>query len=92
MPMPTKKHTVETQIRDIGLAAAATVKGWTAKLVDTGNGIILFSFEVEPHDFSRLESDYWAGKLTLSARDVIVAQRMLKDRLYALKRPMGRKP
>jgi len=93
MPIPTKHHTQrntqEIIIKDIGLSSAATAKGWSVDLVDSGNGMILFRFKGDPQEFSQLEADYWAGKLNLPARAVIMAQRTLKDRLYALKKPTG---
>jgi hypothetical protein len=88
MPTPTKNHTTENLVKDLGLTAAViTAKGWPVELVDSGNGKIFFSFKCNPREFTKLESDYWTGKLSLSARDLLASHRQMKDRLYALKRP-----
>jgi len=88
MSMPTKNRAIETLVKDLGLTTAAiTAKGWPVELVDSGNGRIVFSFKCDPQEFSRLESEYWAGELSLSARDLLANHRQLKNRLYAVKRP-----
>lgn len=85
MATPTKTP-VSKAVRDTGLAAALSTLGWPARLEDRG-GTIFFLFESDPKKFAELEDDYWSGRLKLSARDLIANQKMLKDRLYALKRP-----
>ncbi len=78
---------VTMEIKDLGFSAALASLGHPFDLVDSGNGVILFSFKCKPHEFSRLERAYWSGELSLSARDLLSAHRQLKNRLYALKGP-----
>jgi len=81
---PRITHLQEFSIRDLGFAAALSTSGWPMRL-EGKEGVVHFVFQGIPEKFERMESDYWSGKLELSARDAFQNLRLLKDRLYAAK-------
>jgi hypothetical protein len=85
MPTPAKTNpTAERTIRDIGLSSAFVASGWSTRLENRG-GVVYFVFQGDPDKFKELEDSYWDGRLNLPAKELLMAQRSLKDRLYAAK-------
>ena len=79
-------------VRDLGLASALAAAGWPASLEDR-QGTVYFLFQGKPEHFHKFEAGFWAGSLKLSARDLLLQQKALKGRLYAIKsRTSGEEP
>jgi hypothetical protein len=85
MPTPAKhKPIVERTIRDTGLASAFVASGFSTRL-ENREGVVYFVFQGDLEKFKELEDSFWDGRLKLPAKDLLMAQRSLKDRLYAAK-------
>ena len=84
MPTPIKTPPVTRTFRDLGVSTALSASGFPAQL-DNRNGVVVFCFSGDPDQLDRIEREYWSGALKLSVRDVVMSQRVLKDRLYAQK-------
>jgi len=84
MGIPSSRKPATVVIRDLALACAFSAAGWNPDL-ENRNGTVFFIFNGDPEKLKNLEASFWNGTLLLPARDLLLHQKTLKNRLYQLK-------